>query len=76
MFERQEQDEIEAMMKSDAQFRVLYQHHQELDSKVHDAEIGALPMDGTTLSTLKREKLHLKDRLTHMWQGRPRATAG
>lgn len=68
MFERQRQDEVEALMKRDSEFRILYQRHQKLDSKVRDAEIGALPMDGATLASMKREKLLAKDRLTQMWQ--------
>lgn len=70
MFERQKQDEVDALMKRDSEFRILYQRHKKLDSKVHDAEIGALPMDGVTLSNMKREKLQAKERLTQMWQGR------
>lgn len=73
MFERQQQSEVDALMKSDSEFRTLYQRHKKLDSKVHDAEIGALPMDGATLASMKREKLLAKDRLTQMWQGRQQA---
>jgi uncharacterized protein YdcH (DUF465 family) len=70
MFERQQKDEVEALIKADPEFRTLYNHHQELDSKVRDAEIGVLPMDDATLATMKREKLRAKDRLTQMWQHR------
>lgn len=70
MFENQQKDEIEKLIKADPEFRVLYHHHQELDSKVRDAEIGVLPMDGVTLANMKREKLHAKERLTQMWQAR------
>lgn len=70
MFESKSQDEVDAMMKRDSEFRVLYQHHKKLDSKVHDAEIGALPMDGTTLANMKREKLRAKTKLTQMWADR------
>lgn len=70
MFEHQQKDEVDALMKVDPEFRVLFHHHQELDSKVRDVEIGVLPMDDTTLNTMKREKLRAKDRLTQMWQGR------
>ena len=48
MFENQQRDDVEALMKADAEFRRLYQHHRELDSKVHDADIGVLPIDGKT----------------------------
>jgi len=70
MFENQQRDDVEALMKADAEFRRLYQHHQELDSKVHDAEIGVLPIDDMTLSGMKKEKLHAKERLQRMWDNR------
>jgi uncharacterized protein len=70
MFENQQRDDVEALMKADAEFRRLYQHHQELDSKVHDAEIGVLPIDDMTLSGMKKEKLHAKERLQRMWDSR------
>lgn len=74
MFENKSQDEIDALIKNDSEFRVLYHHHKELDSKVRDAEIGALPMDEMTLTNMKREKLRAKDKLTQMWQQRSSAT--
>jgi uncharacterized protein YdcH (DUF465 family) len=67
MFESQPRDDVEALMKADAEFRRLYQRHRELDSKVHDAEIGVLPIDDATLMGMKREKLHAKERLQRMW---------
>jgi uncharacterized protein YdcH (DUF465 family) len=70
MFENQQRDDIEALMKSDGEFRRLYQHHQELDSKVHDAEIGVLPIDDVTLVGMKKEKLQAKVRLQRMWDDR------
>jgi len=70
MFENQQRDDVEALMKANAEFRRLYQHHRELDSKVHDAEIGVLPLDDFTLASMKKEKLHAKTRLERMWEGR------
>ncbi len=70
MFENQQRDDVEALMKADAEFRRLYQHHRELDNKVHDAEIGVLPLDDITLASMKKEKLHAKIRLERMWEGR------
>lgn len=69
MFENQ-RDDVEAFMKQDAEFRRLYHHHRELDSKVHDAELGVLPMDAQTLGMMKREKLQAKHRLLDMWARR------
>jgi uncharacterized protein YdcH (DUF465 family) len=67
MFENQ-QKEVEVLIKSDSEFRSLYQRHQELDSKVRDAELGVLPLDDTTLHTMNKEKLRATDRLTNMWE--------
>lgn len=74
MFENQQRDEVEALMKADTEFRRLYRHHQELDSKVRDAELGVLPMDDVTLGSMKKEKLHAKDRLLRMWGQRSPGT--
>ena len=68
MFENHPREDIEAMMKANIEFRRLFLRHRELDSKVHDAEIGVLPLDGTTLNGMKREKLVAKERLLRMWQ--------
>ena len=70
MFEGQPQTEVEAMMKSDPEFRQLYHRHRELDKQVLDAELGVLPLDDTTLSRMKREKLHAKDKLIRMYDRR------
>jgi uncharacterized protein len=67
MFENKQQD-IDVLIKSDSEFRSLYQRHQELDSKVRDAELGVLPMDDTTLHNMKKEKLRAKDKLTYLWE--------
>jgi uncharacterized protein len=70
MFEDQQPSAVEAFMKADAEFRRLYQKHKELDSKVHDAEIGVLPIDDTTLHGMKVEKLYAKEKLQKMWDKR------
>jgi uncharacterized protein YdcH (DUF465 family) len=70
MFENQQRDDVEALMKADAEFRRLYQHHKQLDSKVHDADIGVLPIDDVTLASMKKEKLLAKARLERMWADR------
>lgn len=67
MFENQPREDVEALMKANIEFRRLYLRHRELDSKVHDAELGVLPLDGTTLTGMKREKLIAKERLLRMW---------
>jgi uncharacterized protein YdcH (DUF465 family) len=54
MFEGQPQDELEALMKSDSEFRQLLHRHRELDKQVLDAELGVLPLDDNTFSRMKR----------------------
>jgi uncharacterized protein YdcH (DUF465 family) len=70
MFEGQPQNELDALMKSDPEFRQLYHRHRELDKQVLDAELGVLPLDDTTLVKMKKEKLNAKDRLTRMFDRR------
>ena len=70
MFEGQPQTEIDALMKTDPEFRQLYQRHRELDKQVLDAELGVLPLDDTTLGRMKREKLDAKDRLLRMYDAK------
>lgn len=67
MFEECRKSDVDALMQSDPEFRNLYRHHKDLDKKVHDAELGVLPMDSMTLMSMKREKLRAKDRLTELW---------
>lgn len=67
MFEGQPQAEIDALMKSDPEFRQLYQHHRKLDKKVMDAELGVLPIDGVRLGQMKREKLAAKEKLLRLY---------
>ncbi|WP_147654077.1 YdcH family protein [Vulcaniibacterium gelatinicum] len=68
MFEGHSQAELEALMKSNPEFRQLYMRHKELDKQVLDAELGVLPVDDMTLSRMKREKLAAKDRLLSMYE--------
>lgn len=67
MFEAQPKSEIEALLKSDNEFRQLYQRHKELDKQVLDAELGVLAVDDATLARMKKEKLFAKDKLTRMY---------
>ncbi len=67
MFEEQPQPVIEALMKSNPEFKQLYQRHKLLDKKVNAAELGVLPIDDVTLGQMKREKLAAKDRLLRLY---------
>lgn len=70
VFEGHSHEELEALLKRNPEFRRLYHHHRELNSKVMDAELGVLPIDDTTLAQMKKEKLLAKDRLTRMVESR------
>ena len=70
MFESQPQSDVEAMVKSDPEFRTLLNRHRQLDKQVLDAELGVLPIDDTTLVKMKKEKLHAKDKLTRLFDRR------
>ncbi|WP_374013056.1 YdcH family protein [Pseudoxanthomonas koreensis] len=67
MFEGQPQDQIDALMKRDPEFKQLYQRHKLLNKKVMDAELGVLPIDTNTLGQMKREKLVAKQRLLRIY---------
>ncbi|HEY5851308.1 MAG TPA: YdcH family protein [Lysobacter sp.] len=67
MFEERPQPEIDALMKTNPEFKQLYQRHKDLDKKVMDAELGVLPIDDMTLAQMKREKLAAKDRLVRLY---------
>jgi uncharacterized protein YdcH (DUF465 family) len=71
MFEEQPQQQIEALIRSNPEFRQLYQRHRDLDKRVMDAELGVLPIDDVTLGQMKREKLAAKDRLTRLYASEP-----
>lgn len=67
MFENQK-DQVEVMLKSNDEFRQLYNHHQQLEKRVLAAENGTAPMGDLALNDLKREKLRTKDQLTRMME--------
>lgn len=71
MFEGQPQNEIDALIKTDPEFKQLYQRHRELDKKVTDAELGVLPIDDNLLGQMKREKLVAKQRLLRIYDTKP-----
>jgi uncharacterized protein YdcH (DUF465 family) len=70
MFEGQPQSDIEALVKSDPEFRILLNRHRQLDKQVLDAELGVLPIDDATLVKMKKEKLYAKDKLTRLFDRR------
>ncbi|WP_133478195.1 YdcH family protein [Cognatilysobacter segetis] len=66
MFEERSAGEVDTLLKSNPEFRQLYQQHQDLDRRVMNAELGINPVDDLELTRLKREKLAAKDRLVRM----------
>jgi len=72
MFENQSPEEVDALIKSNVEFKRLYQRHKELDKKVAAADHNALPIDDATLVQMKREKLAAKERLLHLYDTLPR----
>ena len=67
MFETQK-DQMDTMLKSNDDFRRLYNHHQQLEKRVVAAENGTAPMEDMALNELKREKLRTKDQLSRMME--------
>jgi uncharacterized protein YdcH (DUF465 family) len=65
MFEHR-QEQMEQMLKSNDEFRAIYNRHQQLDKQVTAAEEGEEPMDDLTLSQLKKKKLQAKDQLARL----------
>lgn len=59
-------DQMEKLMKENAEFLRLFNHHQELDKRVAAAEVGAVPLDDRSLTQLKKKKLMAKDQLARM----------
>ena len=65
MFEY-DQEIVEILLKDNAQFQTLHRKHNELKTKVRDAEAGVLPLDDFSLGTMKKEKLLAKDKMAAM----------
>ena len=65
MFERR-QDDLEKLRTENAEFRRIYNRHQELDKRVAAAETGTAPMGDMALNQMKKEKLWAKDQLARM----------
>ena len=57
---------VNQLLSDDKAFQRLYTRHTELKEKVHDAEIGVLPLDDDSLGEMKKEKLLTKDKLSSM----------
>ncbi len=56
-------DLISRLKTEDTHFSRLFERHNELDHQIHNMETGVTPAGDTTVETLKKEKLQLKDQL-------------
>ena len=65
MFESDE-SVIQALIMDSQDFKVLYKRHNELKSRVSKADFGTLALGDTTLRSMKREKLLIKDQMAAM----------
>ena len=54
---------VNHLLSDNQKFQQLYNRHNELKEKVHDAEIGVLPLDDLALGEMKKEKLLTKDKM-------------
>ena len=61
-----EQNAVDALLVDSAQFRRLYDKYSTLKTQVDDAHAKQVVMDRIDLESLKKEKLHLKDRMAVM----------
>lgn len=65
MFET-ERATVEALLDSDEAFRHLYDKHARLNARVDEVTAGDAPMQELDLESLKKEKLHVADRMQDM----------
>ncbi len=56
-------DLIAKLKAVDAHFARLFERHNELDQRIRNLEQGIENGDSTTIETLKKQKLKLKDEL-------------
>ncbi|AKS42710.1 YdcH family protein [Wenzhouxiangella marina] len=65
MFEHR-QEQMESLLKDNANFRRLFNRHQDLEKRIIAAENGTAPMDDLAVNQLKREKLKAKDEMARL----------
>ncbi|MBK5913593.1 hypothetical protein CCR84_04495 [Rhodocyclus purpureus] len=56
-------DLISRLKTSDPNFAEMFDRHDELDRQIADMESGVSPHSHHEIEVLKKEKLHLKDRV-------------
>ncbi len=65
MFEY-DQEIVTSLLNDNAQFKELFNQHNDLKEKVRNAELGVLPLDDITLRMMKKEKLLANDKMAAM----------
>lgn len=54
---------ITQLKSENAHFSALFQRHNDLDQEIKNMEDGIVPTAGVNIEVVKKEKLHLKDKL-------------
>lgn len=57
------QEQISRLKSDNPHFERLYQKHNDLDQQIRDIETGRATGSSLDIEKLKKEKLHLKDRI-------------
>lgn len=65
MFEHR-QNQVNALLESNQNFRRLYEQHQQLEQRLEHASNGKIAMNELSLNALKKQKLQAKDELNHL----------
>jgi uncharacterized protein YdcH (DUF465 family) len=61
-----DQEAVDALLVDSAQFRRLYDKYSALKSRINGCNAKEVTLDPSSLETLKKEKLLLKDRMAAM----------
>ncbi len=57
---------VDCLLHDSIEFKRLYDKHSRLKQQVDEANRGDMAVDDFTLEAMKKEKLHLKDRMAGM----------
>jgi len=61
-----DQDIVKSLLHDSIEFKRLYDKHSRLKQQVQEAQTGHQDVNDFELERLKKEKLHLKDRMAGM----------
>jgi uncharacterized protein YdcH (DUF465 family) len=68
MFDSVPEEALSRQLESDPQLRQMYYQHRRLDQQIAGIELQINGASDEALSTLKRERLRLKDQAMARWQ--------